>query len=455
MKRSRRRLLTTSSNSVITPPGGGGGGGGGGGTTPPTSGALVGFVPGAGVGVYTGAAGYTATLNAFSTWMGNGTGVQIVTDYGYPSFNSTGRMTQIGGSTTVGNRLGPLTRASNPIPLVWSASLVPAGYTFQQVINGDCDTLFTTEATNMKNYGFTNVIWRLGWECDGYQFNWAIYKNASTQSQVLANASLFAQAFQRAVTKIRTVDPSARFEYNCGTSSNQIPNSSNYFPDYNPSWGYPGDSYVDYVGTDCYGGTYHQSGSDGSWAYVHTNQLEVIRSFANSRGKPMAMSEWGNIARMSGHGSDDNPYFMTQMIQYANMYCAYHTFFNSYDGGSGSYPTITSANAGASSLTVSSITNIQTPSDPAVKGTIRIGTGANVQEIDYTGISGKTLTGIPTSGHGSIPSGGIASGTQITQNVSTFSYIAAGSDTDFVEGQQGYRDSPHMPQSAAIFRANI
>ena len=454
MKRSRRRLLNYT--APVTPPGGGTGTGGGGTTPPPTSGALIGFVPGYAVGINTGGAGYAATVDAFSAWMNNGTGVQVVTDYAYPSFSSVTRMGQIGGSTNPANRHGGLTRDSNPIPLVWSAALIPAGYSFDQVIAGDCDNLFTTEAQNLVAYGFTNVIWRLGWECDGYQFNWAIYKNANTQSQVLANATKFGQAFQRAVTKIRAVSSDFKFEYNCGTSSNPIPNGNGaYFANYNPAWGYPGDAYVDYIGTDCYGGTYHQSGSDGGWAYVYNNQLEVIRNFANSRNKPMAMSEWGNIARLGGHGSDDNPYFMTQMIQYANKYTAYHTYFNSYDFGNGPFPTVTSANAGASSLTVSSSANLLKVQDSGVMGSLRYGSGSSVREIDYTGISGNTITGIPTSGHGSIPAGGIPNGTQINQNVSTYSYIAAGSDADYLEGQQGYRDSPHLPQSAAIFRANI
>jgi hypothetical protein len=79
-----------------------------------------------------------------------------------------------------------------------------------------------------------------------------------------------------------------------------------------------------------------------------------------------------------------------------------------------------------------------------------------VREIDFTGISGNTLTGIPTSGHGSIPAGGIPAGTQIRTNVQNVIAVAVGAnDGDIQAGDQGFRDNPHMPLSAAAFRNNI
>jgi hypothetical protein len=200
---------TGSSGSSGTGAGGSGGGG--------SSGPLIGFVPGAGV------VDPVKAISAFSTWMNNGTGVQIVTDYGYPSLGSTTRMGQLGGSVNVGERRGPLTASTGATPLVWSTALVPSGSSYDEVIAGKEDSLFTTEATNMKSFGFSSVIWRLGWECDGHSFEWAVYHGARTAADVATRAGLFAKAFQHVVGLIKAVDASARFEYNSGRAQNPIP----------------------------------------------------------------------------------------------------------------------------------------------------------------------------------------------------------------------------------------
>jgi beta-mannanase len=457
-KRSRRRLLQPSAPTIITPP--------------PTSDCLIGVVPGAGVGVNND--NYVDYLTAFSNWMNNGTGVQIVTDYGYPSITSTTRMTQLGGSTNPASRTGPLTRATNPLPLVWSMHSLPSGRTQDQVINHQYDSLYQAEAQNLWNYGFTNVIFRLGWESDGggYRYPGAAVPGNENGFYWAANypgntPAKFAAAWRVVHDAIIAVYPTAKFEFNTGRAQNW--NGSSFNPPNDPALSYPGDDIVDYIGTDIYGSDYQTTkGTQGQaiWEYdfqkpattgaTSVGQIGYIYNFAQSHNKPFVISEWGNMLRQDGWGNGDDEYWMSHFLQWANSHCAYHTIFNTFDPKQGTMPTITNASAGSPSLTVSDGSLLLSVNTPPGIGFIRYGTGTNVREIDFTGISGNTLTGIPTSGHGSIPAGGIPAGTQIRTNVQNVIAVAVGAnDGDIQAGDQGFRDNPHMPLSAAAFRNNI
>jgi hypothetical protein len=459
----------TSGTGTGTGPGTGtsGAGGSGGGTGSSGtggaggSGPLIGFVPGAGV------ADPVTAIGAFSTWMNNGTGVQVVTDYGYPSLSSTTRMTQLGGSPTVAQRSGPLTASSNAMPLVWSTALVPSGSNYDAVIAGTHDALFTTEATNMKKYGFSNVIWRLGWECDGHSFDWAVYYGAKNDADVATRAGKFAKAFQHVVGLIKAVDPTARFEYNSGRAQNPIPNTSptKYFNVNDPAASYPGDAYVDFIGTDNYGGDYHSynyatdmKGSDDQIWKESLDPLSFMKSFATSRNKPFVVSEWGMMIRADGHGTNDSAYFMQHMLPWLNANTFYHTYFNAEDTAKPTATVKDFAAAGSTSLTLTSTLNIfgTSPNDPV--GFLRLGTGNNVREIDYTSRNTTTnvLSGIPASGHGSIPAGGLAAGTPITRAIQNMCQLAVGkSEGDIEGGDQGFHDNPHLPLAAAAYRAGI
>lgn len=121
--------------------------------------------------------------------------------------------------------------------------LDPQQPNLQQIITGNFDTYLDAFGDELKNYSDTVII-RLMHEFDGNWYPWCIANNGQ-------DPVVFATAFQYIVTRIRN------------RGANKIkwlwcPNSD-YAPYQNYNWmvnAYPGDSFVDYTGTDIYNGHY-------------------------------------------------------------------------------------------------------------------------------------------------------------------------------------------------------
>jgi hypothetical protein len=167
---------------------------------------------------------------------------------------------------------------------------------------GDYDSYYTTLAQTLISAGLSGTYLRLGWEFNGNWYPWRVTDST--------DASNFVAYWQNIVSVMRSV-PGANFKFVWNPNV-----SGSYGSSYTPLQTYPGNSYVNFIGTDVY---------DQCWCSPQTPQnawssllsqgwgLNWLASFAASQGKPVVFSEWGLAIRSDGHGLGDDPYFINQM----------------------------------------------------------------------------------------------------------------------------------------------
>jgi hypothetical protein len=158
---------------------------------------------------------------------------------------------------------------------------------------------FVTLAQNLVNAGEANAYLRLGWEFNGTWYKWSV-RNATQANQ-------FAAYFRKIVTAMRSVPgQSFKFVWN--------PNGAGPTA-YTPDQAYPGNAYVDYIGSDVYGNCWcNPFTPQNGWSHQLSQPwgLNWLASFAGQMGKPIVFPEWSVDYRSDGHGLGDNPYFVNQ-----------------------------------------------------------------------------------------------------------------------------------------------
>lgn len=232
-----------------------------------------------------------------------------------------------------------------------------SGHTLAKGANGDYDAHFTALAQKIVAAGIANdTILRPGWEFNGTWYPWCIKYGTSGRE-----AADFKAYFARITTVIRAVPGCENMKFVfCGTTiSNSyypgeaypkdIPEST-VFP-VHPA--YPGNTYVDYVGTDLYDTSVYYPGStqtirDKAWGEQvgsGGNHLGTWQNIATSatygNGKPFCIPEWG-CSQNTSNGGLDNPDFIQHMFNYIQnpaYNVAFHMYFNTYNNWLGYFPT--------------------------------------------------------------------------------------------------------------------
>ena len=184
--------------------------------------------------------------------------------------------------------------------LVLGVPILPGVGTLAQGATGAYDQYFTALAKHLVSAGESDAILRLGWEFNGNWFAWTV--------QTSTDAANFVAFWQQIVTTMRAVrGEQFKFVWNPDGAS---PTS------YTPDQAYPGNAYVDYVGTDDYDNFW---GTPFTPAAAWANQLSQqwgfnwLASFAAAHAKPIAIPEWSDEYRTDGHGLGDDPSFMDNM----------------------------------------------------------------------------------------------------------------------------------------------
>ncbi|HEY5025410.1 MAG TPA: glycosyl hydrolase [Acidimicrobiales bacterium] len=184
--------------------------------------------------------------------------------------------------------------------LVMAVPILPGVGTLAQGATGAYNQYFTTLAKNLVSAGEANAILRLGWEFNGNWYRWSV--------QSSADAANFVKYWQHIVTTMRAVHgQSFKFSWNPNGPS---PTS------YSPDQAYPGNAYVDYVGTDQYDNFWGSPFTpSAAWANDLSQQwgLNWLASFAVAHAKPIGIPEWSDEYRPDGHGLGDDPSFMDAM----------------------------------------------------------------------------------------------------------------------------------------------
>ena len=192
--------------------------------------------------------------------------------------------------------------------------------TLRRGARGAYNGYFVTLARHLVGDGEGNAYLRVGWEFNGNWFKWSV-RDATGAVQ-------FARYFRNIVSAMRSVPgQSFKFVWNPnGGDSHGRP--------YDAALAYPGDSSVDFIGTDLY---------DESWVTPRTPQrawagqlsaawgLDWLAGFASAHGKPIAFPEWGVAIRNDGHGLGDDPYFVNAFASWITTHGVAWTDIFSYD----------------------------------------------------------------------------------------------------------------------------
>lgn len=297
----------------------------GGGPAAPPPPPPVHHLPAAAAGVYSGSAN-AAGAAGFAA--GTGAHVTVVEDY-LPG----GSWAHIDGTDVGPNSLGWL---FGP----WRGSGYQLVLGVPMFDNSGTDTLaagaagaynanFVALAQTLVSAGEGNAILRLGQEFTG---SWNTWKVTDA-----ADAANYAAYYAQIVTAMRSV-PGQAFRF---IWEGADPEDGSYPGAYTADQSYPGNQYVDYIGTD----TYDQSwaGNCGlafnnttsafsslcSFDTVTLPGLNRVAAFAAAHGKPVVFPEWGLAIRGDGHGMGDDPTFIQQMDDWISFHdVAFDLYFD-------------------------------------------------------------------------------------------------------------------------------
>ena len=187
--------------------------------------------------------------------------------------------------------------------------------------NGNLDTAaaggYNTDwrewATSVKTR-FPNAYVRPGWEMNITNWGWS--------PRDAAGAAKFKTAFQHAVTSIRAVAPGMRIIFcpNLGAGNTGVVNAMDC---------YPGDGFVDLFGLDAYDWDAPYT-SDAACAThkTATYEWDWWLSQAKTRGKKLALCEWG-LYPGSPNSGGDNPRYVRFVYEWLRANAA-HIEFETY-----------------------------------------------------------------------------------------------------------------------------
>jgi hypothetical protein len=216
-----------------------------------------------------------------------------------PSF-ATDYLDKTGGWTGMDSASGVKVWSPTRYHLVLGVPILPGVGTLALGATGAYNQYFITLGQNLVADNEANAILRLGWEFNGTWFTWSV---GST-----TDAANFVAFWRQIVTTMRAV-PGQKFQF-LWNPNGPSPTS------YSPAQTYPGDAYVDYVGTDNYDnywGTPFKALP--GWVHQLSEQwgLDWLASFAGEHNKPIAIPEWSDEYRTDSHGFGDDPSFIDHM----------------------------------------------------------------------------------------------------------------------------------------------
>ena len=194
--------------------------------------------------------------------------------------------------------------SSTTYRLVLGVPILPGIGTLARGASGAYNAYFVTLARTLVHDGEATAVLRLGWEFNGTWFRWSARRAADARN--------FAAYWRQIVTAMRSVPGEQfRFLWNPNAAS-----PTGYAPDA----AYPGDAYVDYVGTDIYDDYFGPGprSATSAWANQLSQQwgLDWLASFAAAHHKPIAIPEWSADYRSDGHGLGDDPAFVDHVASW-------------------------------------------------------------------------------------------------------------------------------------------
>lgn len=209
---------------------------------------------------------------------------------------------------------------------------------YQQIVSGQYDSDYTAIVDAWAQNGYKTAQFRIGYEFNGNFMPWAPGNSSSPTAQ-----ADFVAAFQHVADLIHAAGAAD------GITAQVVWNPSDINSGVDPTQYYPGDKYVDIIGTDAYSPAYPddlttwssatattpgpQAADQGTWAasvtdlehfwqYSNASQwnptpglgsagwsLENAIAFAKLHDKPLTIAETGAGSSATGLGPADDPSF--------------------------------------------------------------------------------------------------------------------------------------------------
>ena len=184
---------------------------------------------------------------------------------------------------------------------------------FAACVGGQNDARVRTFVRGLRANGADNAIIRLGWEMNASSFPWGVGR--------IPNAiPLYRQCFARIANIIRSEAPDMLIEWPPRRETERQLSLESI---------YPGDEFVDIIGV-LYYDWWPAAPTEAEWnrAIVQRDRrggpkgLATWLDFAQQRGKPLSVPEWG-IGKHGDLDPFDNPLFIEKMYEF---------FYNNFDG---------------------------------------------------------------------------------------------------------------------------
>ena len=237
----------------------------------------------------------TSSIQSLATALG-------VTSHGYSSYTDGSN-----GWSGIGNYTPP----STTMKLLLGVNLCADGDTVTNTPNNL--STYQTLAQHLISGGKPDAIIRLGWEWNG---NWFAWSNSGPAAYVAA--------FQAVHTTMMAVSGAA-FKWDWCANAGSSPQGGTTYE----SW-YPGDAYVDYIGTDHYDSTSGDPTTNWNNNLNTVGGLTYTVNFAVAHHKLVSIPEWGL------HGSDDPTFInlMAAFVKDSSNDVGYFSYFSCPAGGS-------------------------------------------------------------------------------------------------------------------------
>jgi hypothetical protein len=181
------------------------------------------------------------------------------------------------------------------------------------VAAGSYDAYYAGVINNFKNHGFTQIYLRIGWEQNGGWYGWYATKNATT-------AAAFVAAFQHVADLAHNLVPAYPIT---GVTVKTVwcPVNINWTA-YPVTSTYPGDSYVDVVGPDCYSNVWPSDltnwgkrctdGSTTAWAADPINRTHFWDYPNGTAYNPTSAGGWGLLAGIAFAKAHGKPFGLSE-----------------------------------------------------------------------------------------------------------------------------------------------
>ncbi|GIG29363.1 glycoside hydrolase family 26 protein [Cellulomonas marina] len=202
--------------------------------------------------------------------------------------------------------------------VAYAVPMLPAtGGSIQEGATGAYNASWKTLATNLVAYSEQDAIVRIGWEMNGTWMRWS----------AVDDPAAYVAYWRQIVDTMRSV-PGQDFVFEWA------PNLGQGAAGFNKESAYPGDAYVDLVGASVYDQSWslNKPGDEVKrWTSMVTMSggMQWQADFARAHGKRASLSEWGLSQRCDGNGGGDDPYFVEQILKFADANDYYYeSYFN-------------------------------------------------------------------------------------------------------------------------------